>query len=81
MDDIALRIKSLVDHFSNGNNSAFARMMGIPEKNIRNYIEGVQPKASFLTDVCVKLGVSAEWLLIGTNGMFSRPNSGHLQTT
>ena len=68
-----LRIKMLVEHFSSGNNSAFARMMGIPEKNIRNYIDGVQPKASFLRYIRITQAENAEVLL---NHSFFRGESG-----
>lgn len=44
---ISQRINELVKHFSGGNVSKFAAKLGFSEANVRNYINGTQPKADF----------------------------------
>lgn len=74
MRDINFRIKELVEKFSNGNNSNFAVLVDSSEANIRNYINGTQPKVEFLETICAKLEINAEWLLTG-KGTFSKIES------
>ena len=71
MSDINLRIKSLRDYFANGNNSDFASMIGSSEANVRNYIKETEPRANVLVNICEKLEISAEWLLLGKGDMVS----------
>ncbi len=65
MSDISSRIKELVEHFAEGNNSRFAKLTGTSEANIRNYINGRQPKFDFLSAVADKFEINYEWLFTG----------------
>lgn len=65
MSTINFRIKELVDHFSNGNNSDFANKLGVNEANIRNYIAGTEPKFNVLEKIVTTFEVNYEWLLTG----------------
>lgn len=70
MSDINLRIKQLVLHFTEGNNSKFAALVGSSEANIRNYIAGSSiPKYDFIYKVCEKLEISYEWFILGHGSM------------
>lgn len=69
MNNINFRINELVSHFSNGNNSDFAKRVGINEANIRNYISGTEPKFSFLEKVVTTFEINYEWLLTGNGEM------------
>lgn len=63
------RIKELVDYFSDGNNSGFAALVGSSEANIRNYINGTQPKFDFISSVAQNIEINYEWLLTGSGKM------------
>ena len=69
-NSINLRIKELVTIYFAGNNSKFARFIGINESNVRNYIESTEPKYTFLSLCLQKFPqLSAEWLLLGKGDM------------
>lgn len=42
------RISTIVEKFGNGKNTIFASLIGVSEANVRNYKNGVMPKADFL---------------------------------
>lgn len=65
MSDINLRIKEIVRLFADGNNSAFAKLVNVSEANVRNYINGTEPKAKFLESIIDNIEINAEWLLTG----------------
>lgn len=65
LNDISARIKALVDEYAEGNVSKFALIVGTSEVNVRNYINGTQPKYDFLNKVANNLDVNCEWLLMG----------------
>ena len=69
-NSINLRIRELVTIYFAGNNSKFARFIGINESNVRNYIESTEPKYTFLS-LCLRKfpQLSAEWLLLGKGDM------------
>lgn len=69
MSTINLRIAKLVQHFSNGNNSDFGNKIGVNEANIRNYINGTEPKFGFLEKICKNFEINYEWLLLGQGNM------------
>jgi phage repressor protein C with HTH and peptisase S24 domain len=69
MSTINFRIKQLVDHFANGNNSEFGNLIGVNEANIRNYINGTEPKFSILEKIAKKFEINFEWLLLGIEPM------------
>ena len=73
MTTINDRIKILVDHFSDGNNSKFASEIGVSEANIRNYISKTEPKFSALEKIVKKFEINYEWLLTG-QGVMLKPN-------
>jgi len=69
MSTINERIKSLVDHFSKGNNSDFANKIGINEANVRNYIANTEPKFNVLEKIANNFEINFEWLLTGKGEM------------
>lgn len=69
---ISNRINELVNYFSKGNKSDFARAIGISEANIRNYIAGKLPKADTLFAIIDKFEINAEWLLTGQGEMLKQ---------
>lgn len=75
MSNINLRIKELRDHFANGNNSDFAIMIESSEANIRNYIKSTEPRFGVLVNICEKLEVNSDWLLLGKGEMKKSPTS------
>lgn len=70
MNSINSRIEALVNHFSNGNVSKFAAIVGTSEANIRNYINGTEPKFSVIEKIVKSFEINYEWLLLGTGEMF-----------
>lgn len=64
------RIRTLCNTLFKGNNSLFARELGTSDTNIRNYMSGVKPKSDFLSLLVEKVGISAEWLLLGKGDIF-----------
>lgn len=69
--DIGLRITELVEHFADGVNTRFAEMIGTSEANIRNYRSGkMTPKYDFIFNICSKLEINYEWLILGRGNMF-----------
>mgnify|MGYP000426009979 CR=1 FL=1 len=55
----------LIQEFSNGVNSQFAKLIGVNESNIRSYLAGTQPKFDVLSAIAGKLAINCEWLLTG----------------
>lgn len=41
----------------------FARLLGVRQQTLSNYVKGREPPASFVKLVCEKMCVSADWLL------------------
>ena len=72
---ISERIEELVLHFAGGNKSKFAAIVGTSEANIRNYIEGRQPKFDFLSSVAQNFEINYEWLLTGRGEMLCKENT------
>ena len=60
MEKFFSRLKELL---GNKSESEFARMIGVRQQTLNNYMNGREPPARFVHDVCAKLGVSADWLL------------------
>jgi len=67
--DISLRITQIRDEFFNGNQSAFAREVGISESSIRSYLTGTIPKADALEKIATSIAISCEWFLTGKGDM------------
>lgn len=81
---INLRIRELINVVFSGNNSKFARFVGVNESNVRNYIENTEPKYTFLRLCLQKIPqLSADWLLLGKGEMFenSQGDSQHSSQT
>lgn len=73
MNDLAERLISLRTGLSR---REFAKNLGITESTLRNYEKGVSsPDAQFLTEICKKMKLSPEWLLLGTNSVRSADTS------
>lgn len=69
---ISNRISDLIEHFANKNNSRFASMIGTSEANVRNYLNGVQPKFDFIAAIADKFEINYEWLLTGKGEMLRK---------
>lgn len=69
---INLRIQKIRDFYASGNNSKFAEMIGSSEANVRNYINGTQPKFDFIAAIAEKFAINYEWLLFGRGNMIKR---------
>lgn len=67
---IALIIKALCDN----NNSIFARAVETSEANVRNYLNGTQPKFDFLAKIIGVFEINCEWLLTGKGSMLDHVN-------
>lgn len=74
MNDINFRIISLIDHFTGGNYSEFAQILGVNEANIRSYVKGTEPKFNVIQKIAEKFEINYEWLLFGTGTMLKQEN-------
>lgn len=63
------RISTIVEKFGNGKNTVFASLIGVSEANVRNYKNGVMPKADFLEKIARSFDVNINWLLTGEGNM------------
>ena len=63
------RISTLVEKFGNGRNTIFASLIGVSEANVRNYKNGVMPKADFLEKIARSFDININWLLTGEGNM------------
>lgn len=69
------RISTIVEKFGNGKNTLFASLIGVSEANVRNYKNGVMPKADFLEKIARSFDININWLLTGEGNML-RTESG-----
>lgn len=65
------RISTIVEKFGNGKNTVFASLIGVSEANVRNYKNGVMPKADFLEKIARSFDININWLLTGEGNMLS----------
>ena len=65
------RISTIVEKFGNGKNTVFASLIGVIEANVRNYKNGVMPKADFLEKIARSFDININWLLTGEGNMLS----------
>lgn len=63
------RISTIVEKFGNGKNTVFASLIGVSEANVRNYKNGVMPKADFLEKIARSFDININWLLTGEGDM------------
>lgn len=63
------RISTIVEKFGNGKNTVFASLIGVSEANVRNYKNGVMPKADFLEKIARSFDININWLLTGEGSM------------
>jgi len=63
------RISTIVERFGNGKNTVFASLIGVSEANVRNYKNGVMPKADFLEKIARSFDININWLLTGEGNM------------
>lgn len=75
MSSISNRINELVNYFSGGNVSKFSALVGFSEANVRNYINGTQPKSEFLSKLIDVFEINGEWLLSGRGTMLKSESS------
>jgi transcriptional regulator with XRE-family HTH domain len=68
IDDIAIKAYK-------GNNSAFAKVMGTSEANIRNYRKGTMPKLDFVVKLYEKFEISFEFLLFEKDSEYNLKNT------
>lgn len=64
------RIKIIIDKLCDGKNTVLASKTGVNEANIRNYKNGVLPKADFLEKIVRNFDINSDWLLTGNGDMF-----------
>lgn len=69
MKEINLRIEAMVNHFSDGNKSEFAKKMNEDESKIRKYLTGTEPKFGVIEKMANTFGVNSEWLVTGRGSM------------
>lgn len=61
------RLEALIDHYSNGNKSDFARMLGIKPQTINSWLSRDSYDIDLIYSICENL--SADWLLTGEGKM------------
>lgn len=61
------RLEALINHYSNGNKSDFARMLGIKPQTINSWMSRDSYDIDLIYSFCENL--SAEWLLTGKGNM------------
>lgn len=69
MKEINLRIEAMVNHFSDGNKSEFAKKINEDESKIRKYLTGTEPKFGIIEKMANTFGINPEWLLTGKGAM------------
>lgn len=67
-------IQRLHTAFDNGSMADVARRLKIPHATVRNYYQGRLPAPEVLIKIATVTGVSLNWLLIGTGGMYAGQN-------
>lgn len=77
--DIKDRLRSVLDALGIKITQA-AETTGIPYRSWQNYLSGArEPGAEALALICSRLGISADWLLVGEGAMYRR--SDHTPST
>lgn len=69
-ETIGDRITLIVDKLCDKKNTVLASKTGVSEANIRNYRNGVMPKADFLEKIVRSFDINSFWLLTGEGSMF-----------
>lgn len=69
--DINKRFEAIINSVYKGNQSAFAKAIGVTPTVIANVVGTRQGKPSFdvISKVCANANISAEWLLTGEGDM------------
>ncbi len=62
----ASRLQQLVDEKSGGNAADFARLCGVQDSSIRQYLRGTKPSLDNLIAIASAAGASMEWLAVGS---------------
>lgn len=78
MSSINFRIDKLVKFFAEGNNSEFAKMIDVNEANIRNYINGTEPRFNVIEKIANRFEINFEWLLTGEGDMLKSSDNKQL---
>ena len=63
--DFPERLRALVDEITGGNQSAFARICGLKEGSIRQYLTGTRPRLDHLVAISKGTNRSLDWLVYG----------------
>lgn len=63
--DFAERLRKLVDETTGGNRSAFARLCGLREGSVRQYMTGTRPRLDHLVAISQGTNRSLDWLVYG----------------
>lgn len=70
MDSINFRIKLIREHFCDGSNKEFAKIMGRKENVVNNWVrEGYSVGRGIANEIANKFGVDVEWIMIGLGEM------------
>lgn len=73
--DINKRFETIINSVYKGNQSAFAKAIGVTPTVIANVVGARQGKPSFdvISKICANANISAEWLLTGNGPMLKAP--------
>lgn len=73
-NNIATRLKIIVDRYEKGNTSAMARVCGVTETTLRNYFAGRDPKFSLIQKIIQTYEINLEWLILGKGSISKKFN-------
>jgi transcriptional regulator with XRE-family HTH domain len=62
--------------FGDASMAVVARRLGIPHATVRNYYQGRLPAPEVLIKIASETGISLNWLLMGTGGMYASEPKG-----
>ena len=72
-------LECLINHYTDGNKTAFARLLGVKPQTINTWLIRNSFDVYLIYSKCV--GVSASWLLTGDGEMFEAPSTPTISQT
>lgn len=70
-DDFVTRFKFLIDRLAGGNQTEFARVLGIQSSYVNRWVkQGNLPSTEHLANIVDRLGVNINWLLTGKGSWY-----------
>jgi transcriptional regulator with XRE-family HTH domain len=77
MSTIHERLQTLVDSLAKGNQSEFARTLGITQSTLNTYLKRSEPGYGILYKIAVAYPtLRMDWLITGAGAMFRQPPAG-----